>query len=443
MGNETTIDRMLADPKFRQLMQLSPDRAKALVLEIRQKDFGKIPKTESFIERAIKGSRNVLGAGVPPIQFLPSNKEELSDIPSVIAEQLPIGLGRLGMRMANPISKFAESKIPDVPKPKTQFGKDISARANQAQMIAGGLELGGAGFNLAKNLKKSFTPFRKFPIEQEILGLEKEAEKVAYSGSKAVKKAIPEKFIQAKDAYKSFIDDIDVSETKTTVEDLVNVLDNTIEAKGIRGREFIRPAEKRLLELRDSIASKIKQASPEVIEEIVDPLTNKVSKNIVSEASKKINPKIKSVDEIKNFKNQIVNSLRGEHDLEGEFYSHYGDMLESKGLEGLTEVGQQYKKAYQLSKSSRAISKGALKRIATAKSSPLEVSDLSSIDKELGTGSIGQASSVAKKLESANNKLQLAIRNQRRAGTIAKVTGFSGTALGILKAISGIKGRND
>ena len=439
MANNSKIDQMLADPKFRQLMTSSPDRARALVLEARQKDFGKIPKTESFLEKAIKSSRNILGAGIPPLQFMPSNMEELKDIPSVIANQLPIEAGRIGMKIANPISNRLEKFIPKTSEPKTQFGKDISARANQAQMIAAGLELGGAGLNLAKNLKKSFTPFRKFPIEQEILGLEKEAESVSYSGAKAVKKAIPEKFIQAKDSYKAFIDEVDVSETKTTVDDLVSVLDKTIEAKGIRGREFIRPAERNLLSLRDSIASKVKEAVPEIAEEIIDPITNKVSRNIISEASKRVSPKITSIDEVKNFKNQIFKSLSGEHDLEGEFLSHYGDMLESKGLEGLTEVGQQYKKAYQLSKSARAISKGALKRIATAKSSPLEVSDLSSIDKELKTGSIDQASSVAKRLESANNKLQLAIRNQRRAGTIAKVTGFGGTALGILKAISGRK----
>ena len=49
MANNSKIDQMLADPKFRQLMTSSPDRARALVLEARQKDFGKIPKTENFL----------------------------------------------------------------------------------------------------------------------------------------------------------------------------------------------------------------------------------------------------------------------------------------------------------------------------------------------------------------------------------------------------------
>src|SRR3990167_7145625 len=170
MANNSKIDQMLADPKFRQLMTSSPDRARALVLEARQKDFGKIPKTESFLEKAIKSSRNTLGAGIPPLQFMPSNMEELKDIPSVIANQLPIEAGRISMKIANPISNRLERMIPETPQPKTKFGKDASARGNQAQMLAAGVELASMAKQGMKNFKMPFTPFRKAPIQKEILG---------------------------------------------------------------------------------------------------------------------------------------------------------------------------------------------------------------------------------------------------------------------------------
>src|SRR3990167_4883388 len=144
-----------------------------------------------------------------------------------------------------------------------------------------------------KNFKMPFTPFRKAPIQKEILGLEKSAEEVAYSGAKAVKESVPEKFKQAKEAYKTFVDDADVS--NVTVDDLIDVMDRTIEGKQLKGREFIRPAEENLLSLRESIASKTKDAVPDTVETIVDPITNKAHSFITEQGTPRVNPKMKNV----------------------------------------------------------------------------------------------------------------------------------------------------
>ena len=50
------IDDLLADPKFMQFAKQNPDRARTLVSEMRQKDFGKIPKTVKIFTKVKRQS---------------------------------------------------------------------------------------------------------------------------------------------------------------------------------------------------------------------------------------------------------------------------------------------------------------------------------------------------------------------------------------------------
>lgn len=50
------IDDLLADPKFKQLMAESPDKARAFVQQMKQHDFGIIPKHENFLQNVINGA---------------------------------------------------------------------------------------------------------------------------------------------------------------------------------------------------------------------------------------------------------------------------------------------------------------------------------------------------------------------------------------------------
>lgn len=56
----SAIDDLLKDPKFRKLMSSAPDRARAIVSEMSQRDFNNIPNSDNFLEKAI-GTAKAIG----------------------------------------------------------------------------------------------------------------------------------------------------------------------------------------------------------------------------------------------------------------------------------------------------------------------------------------------------------------------------------------------
>ena len=117
---EKNIDTLLADPKFRRLMQINPDKAKSIVLDMRQAHFGKPPKPEGFLQRAMQKSRGFT--------------EGFADVTT-------LGGTALARNLANkmvPLSPEAESKYQE------NFKVDPQAK------MAGALTAGvGGGINLA------------------------------------------------------------------------------------------------------------------------------------------------------------------------------------------------------------------------------------------------------------------------------------------------------
>ena len=420
------IDELLNDQDF---MALDEDSQNQIIDEMRQKDFGSVPNTNNLLQNIIKSQRMGPFGGTSITAAVPTSREELTDLGKVgIRQVIPdeSGMVGVGARMAG-----AKGDI-RLPEPKTPYGKNLENSANIAQIAHLG---GSAAKGIGSMVKGTFSPLRKFPIEQRIGNLGKQAEEASFAGSEAVKAAVPKKFESARKAYREMIDSVDVS--NVTAEDLVKVLDDTILNKRISEKNIRRPAEDALLAMRRKFGSMIKEGTPDTVEELRDPMTNQVHRLITEQGTPKEVPNMSMVEELRNFKNQVFNSLRGETDLEAEFLNHYGKMLEDKGLGSISDVGKVYREAYALKRDSRAINRGALKRIATGKAGSSETKKLSDIEKRLGTSSVSEASKIGSQLGNEQNQLSLAMRNQQRVKALAGLSAVGGLVGGISKLFGG------
>ena len=131
------IDDLLKDPRFKQLMSQSPDKAKSLVLEMRQHDFGKIPPAENFLQRAIKQSRS---AGQAFGSFMPSNEAEGRDLGRSVLRQIT----NFSPGLVGEAAKFVDPRRGDVsvPSPETDYGRNLDRSVTTAELaypvLAGG-----------------------------------------------------------------------------------------------------------------------------------------------------------------------------------------------------------------------------------------------------------------------------------------------------------------
>lgn len=389
-----------------------------------------IPSSEGLLERSVKPFMSQ--SDVPKVAFqtaqgalgnLPQNIVEnplttsLSGVPGVQAKfgaQISSGIKKLimgGNAVEPETTEFSEKYL----EPETVGGKILGTVGN----IAGGsiLPLIGAG-KVAKSAIKGL----------DVGGAERNLSDVVYGGGKEVSSRIQDLFSSAKNKYKSVVDSADAS--KMTFQDIVDVLNDTIKNKKIDESLIRRPAEKALLSIRNKFASKIEEATPDIIEETIDPITNTVTKNIVSKGSEFKNPKLSQVSEIKNLKNEVFKSLMGEADLEGEFLKNFGLKLEDLGLSDIKEAGSAYRNAYSMIDEAKALRKPNLMRVAKGKVGPKELSEISSSEKKIG------GLDVLKKSIEAGKKLSSAKRNAKIAGAGASAIGVA-SSVPILKYIFG------
>lgn len=411
--------------------------------QYRDISLSKVRNTESLLQGAIKNVNPFFDQGdIPKIAFQGA-QGIVSNAPQNIAENpalaavggLPSVQFKSGAQAITGIKKLfmgGDSVEPETTdfsdkymNPKSPGGKMAGIAAN----IAGStlFPIGGA----AVTAKNAFTPFRRFPIEKRAGQLARDAEEISYSGAKQIKSGLENDFQKAREMYRSVVDSEDVSDIST--KDLIKVLDDVILEKKISGKRFRTPADENILDMRNRVASKVKEATPDIVEEVRDPLTNQPHRFITEKGSPAIDPKMSMVEEVKNFKNMVFDSIKGQSDLEGSFLRHFGQMLEDKGHGAINQASKAYRRVYDLVKESKALKIGSpsIKKLATGRTGSTQTSDMVSFGKKMGTKVIDQASKIGQEVASNNNKLLLAIRNQNRVKALAGLTGTGAAVTGL------------
>ena len=135
-----------------------------------------------------------------------------------------------------------------------------------------------------------------------------------------------------------------------------------------------------------------------------DPLYR--TETIISKGIPASNPRMSDAVELKNLKNEVFHHLKGEPDLEGEFYKHLGSKLEQKGLSDVRKVNEMYSKAYDLSRGSKSIRQTSLRKVASGRASDLQIKDMSSAEKPFGTDYVSRSKNLSENYTSKSSGLE-------------------------------------
>mgnify|MGYP007031186951 CR=1 FL=1 len=444
---KSTIDQMLSDPKFRQLMKANPDRARALVLEVRQKDFGKIPNTgklldlsrpsrsfqqdlpqvafqtgqgllENLPQNIIENPRTFVSSGIPGVQF-----KSGAMLPDMIRAFLDKRGGGTGQRRIEPeTTEFSEKYL----EPNTAAGKAVGLAGNivtsflsPAAMLAGPATKSLRTGHIRKEIKSiedliSTSRKSEVPLKEKVSQIgrvskiltsktKKKAGKLAYEGGKEVIEKGDKLFDVARENYKSLLSG--VNPRNVSFDDVIKTIDKTLEAKGSKVAEFMSPQERNLMSLKNELLGYGKKI--EAIEEIRDPVTNTIIQQ-GQKASSEL-PKFGRAQELKNIQDKAYQAMSGNKNIEGEFLHNFGIMLEKKGANGLTKANANYRKAYKTYDQAKSVRKGSIKRVALDPNIPeSEVIDLMKAEQGIGTKNVSKARDIARK-----NKLQQHMLGQK------------------------------
>ena len=406
------IDDLLKDQRFRQFMVQNPERAKALVLEMRQKDFGKIPNTEGFLTQAIKQARvpgpfGSLG-GTSITAAIPTNREELLDLGKVgIRQIIPDQSGMVGFG-ANLVGAGSKG----LPEPSTEYGKGIESSSNMAQLATLGKEIFPA---FKKDLPELINKFRTSPIRKEIKGIEdlksflksseapaeakisqgervksilkgraeRETKELAFTGEEKIKKALGEKF---KDYNKLFGEGIGNIKSTMTDEDMASILRRSAKKTGA---ETIPGSPG---------SSLLKQA------ERYGP---KESKGIIQMKSK-----VYSASEVQAITKEVLNSV-GDNRAKAIFYQELLDDI-PQSVKGLKELKELHAPIYKIAKESKILKSSAIKRVSSDPNiSKTELKKLKESERGVGTNFIQKALERQSKTKSQNMRLEKTIEKSK------------------------------
>lgn len=339
MANNSTIDKMLADPKFRQLMTQSPDRAKALVLEARQKDFGKIPKTEGFLQKSIRT------AGL----FVPQSKEEWSDVPQIAGQAIGLPLLKLSPPM-QAISAFTPSVNEGFDKllePKTEWGKEMNKFVGRAQ-IAVPASLG---------MKKLVEGGGKF-----VGRVMADPKEFAYNAGKAVETAREALLDAAQGKFGKAFEKINPTMVRSDWDDIIlKSVDDLTDGS--------QQAAQQLASDPSSDVSKLYK----LVEDIPNGVT--LTKEFIQHKYKKAY--------------QMLSSR-----AKAIFLKHASDNIKVTAT-GLDEAKKVIAPVYKIAKGKTPISETNLRMVASGKVPKSKVADLMNVEKEIGTSYVKEGKNIA------------------------------------------------
>lgn len=413
------IEDLVNDPDF---LNLSESEQDSLTEELNQKLMGTVPGSEGILKRVSGIGKEALAIGSGLTFPLPQAARELSKSPFSGPVELP--------------SAIMSGKEPlfDIPEPETTFGQ-------LAPFVPLGFGAAKGGIGLGKLGVKGFNRFlRTGPIKQEIKGIDdllsvlksqageikskasqigrvkgilskrgtRESTQIAVEGIEEISKRTDELFDAARENYKAVLRNIDPK--KVNIEDLVKVIDDTLIEKGAKGATLKSIQEEKLISLKSELQSMIKKPSNAVVKKTIDPITNIETEEIIQPAVKKLVPKLTRPEELKIIQNRIYGAVSGRKDLEGEFLSNFGKMLDRKGISSFTKANKVYRDTYQLADETSEITKGALKKAAQGSPhiSPQEIEAIAKTEGKLGTNFIEQVK--AQSLKSSQQRRRLASR---------------------------------
>jgi len=368
---------------------------------------GKIDKPENFLQRAIKNS----GAF---IQDPVGQSIKISD-----------GFGR-GFGDANYLGvpaltrwagdKTAQAVYPASPEVKNRVDEKMKSNP-LAYGMGAALPVGKGIYDLGKLGVRGINSFRTSPIKKNIKSIEdlitntdqsiddmsgriakaesakpklnkfnqRQASKTAHKESVNVKNKVGSKFELAAENYKSELSNID--HTKIGIDDFIEAIDKTLAKKGATGATYSSSNELALRQVRDRLASMGTKATEEIAEEMIDSLTNQVTKRIIQEAAPARFPKLTRPNELKYFQDEIYRATSGRPDLQGEFLHNFGEMAASKGAGGLERANAAYKAAYETSKEAKLLARPKLQAVAKGSTNvtPEDINLMKSADAKAGT----------------------------------------------------------
>ncbi len=436
MPNDKTIDQVLNDPDF---MSLPEEDQNSFIDEMRQRDYGKPPAAESFLQNVIRKSRGPLELPLTGVGMLPSSTQEATDIGRVGARNFTesSGIGASGLvnygaglteqpgGIREFRNKLSNESISKTLTPKTQYGKNLDVAVKAAPWASLGLE--GATVGANKLFSSSELKSKIGNLNSTLDDIHNQGLDLAYNAPKEMKGKVIGRFNQARESYHDILQN---HPAEIPEADLKNVVTKTIDGLKIRGRptEYLDPAEKSLLNAESRFSEPEPSGTKITQSSILDSSGNPIYSSTEIPAEKPI--EITDLRDIKNFKNSLFQSLRSNKGAQGEFLKNYGDMLVENGFSDLAETNLKYAKAYENSKLVKVFTQGRLGRIATGKDiASAEVSAMKSTESKmgLGTGNIQQAENLRaqkgatqKGLEESGNKLKKVMARQAALKNVGK-----------------------
>lgn len=364
------------DPDF---LNLSSDDQDRIVEDLAQERLGRIPKSENFLQRAIKSSRIGPFGGTSITAALPSDREEYIDLANVAGRQIPLTRGQgVGPAEMGPMGvglNIAGIKEAGqiIPPPNTEYGRNLESSADIAPWV--GLGLGGA----TKGVSNLINKFRSGPVKKNI-------EDLIFKGSGKVKSSVDDLF---KSYNAKFGEQLDQLKSSMTTDDFSDLVVKSADEIG----EF-EPS-------RNTLLAQLE--------------------NIIKHSSRDMNPR-----QVQSAMKTMIRSA-GDTRAKAILHKNYLDKIPNF-VPGLKELKQAHAPVYEAAKEAKTLGKGLMRKVASGRIGPEEMAAAKSAQSKLGID-------VLSPLEKEGNKLQRIIRNQKVGKGLGALTGIGGGLLTILKAL--------
>ena len=381
----------IKDPRYKSLVQefsndsefldFSPEEQDSILDIAAQKRYGKTPNPTNFLANAIQASR-INDLPITGVGMLPSDKDESFDFLKVAGRQVPMIRGQdvnfattgptgIGLNMAG--IKKADSLIEP---PSTPYGKNLENAAD----IAPWASLGLSGLtSLSKGISKSF---RSAPVKREI-------EDLIFQGSNKVKTSVDDMFKQ----YNSkFGEGLSKLKSNMTSDDFADIVSQTTDELGRYDKSS-------------------------------DILTSELQKLLYNSGE------TFDVSSVQSKSKRILQMLGNDNRAKAIFYKNFLDKIPDT-VEGLKELKAAHAPIYQIAKESRQLGKGLMRKIASGKVGPEELSSAKSAESKLGIDILGP-------IEKKSNELQKIILNKKLGKAALSLTGAGAGGLAILNALKG------
>lgn len=337
---------------------------------------GRIEKSGNLLERVIKNSRIGPFGGTSITAALPTSEQEAMDLGKVgIRQIIPEQVGLVGMG-AKMVGAKGDMKLPP---PQTDYGKNLESSANIAQL----LHLGGSTIPaIGKGIKNIIKPFQTTPVKQSI-------EDLIFQGSKKVGSSVDDLFKQHNARFGEGMSNL---QSSMSSDDFADIVSMTADELG---------------------------------------KYDKSGETLVSELGRLLDEsgKVYSPVDVQSKSKRIMQMLGNDIRAKAIFHKHFLDRI-PESVPGLKELKSAHAPVYQTAKEAKVLNKGLMRKVASGKIGPEELSSAKSAQNKLGIDVLGP-------IEQKGNELQKIIMNKKIGKASLGLTGAGASILGIINALKG------